>query len=571
MISHLVIKNMAIVDEIILDFKQNMTVLTGETGAGKSIIIDSISLLLGERAKADIIRHGEDKAVIEGVFDVDYKPEIVQFLETNDIDYEIDESLIIKRIIKSTGGSQIRINGALASLTQLKQLGNMLVDVHVQHDSFRLFTPEKYPDIIDNLVQNDKIIKLKNNYYEAIVQYKKDLKNLNAFNEVAKHSTSRLFTIQSELKDLEAAELVEGEEEELLYKKNLIVASDDINTIYAEILESTENRDGALDLIYPVLDLMEDLIEINPKLIELQTQIKDIYYNLEDFNQTIQKEQARLDYDPRELEDIDNRLSVLKRLGRKFQMDTYEMIEYLQEIRNERDELENLDNKIDELTLKLQISYDLVLSTGETLNEARVQIARRVEEALVKELRDLKLPNAQFEIGFKRSVSDDITKNSFSINGLYDIDMYLSTNRGEPLKPINKVASGGELSRIMLGLKSILIRGQALGTIIFDEIDTGVSGQVATSIGAKMQEIASFKQVFCITHLPQVASYAHYHLHVTKIEKNNRTATQVKYLTREERVHEIAVMMSDEVVTEASLKNAREMLKSKGDKHGSEN
>ena len=554
---------MAIIESLSLDLNEKMTVLTGETGAGKSIIIDSISLLLGERARADVIRHNEDKAVIEAVFSVPIKASLQQFLEDNDIDYDEAEGLVIKRTIKRAGGSQIRLNGSIVTVNQLKELGEMLVDIHVQHDSFRLFQPEMYYSLLDNLVQSDKIIVLRQAYLDTLADYRRALVVYKDFKAKSEDMEARLFQLSGEKEELAKVKLVSGEFEDLIKQRDLMASSDELHSIFSDILEATNSDEAALELLYPILKQVDDLVKINSKFEPLLTQIRDVYYNLEDFTQTITREKGKLTYDPGELDQVEERISDLRRLERKYKMDIAELIQYEKQITLELAQFENVDEYEEDLINEIKDSHQLLIKRGEALNDAREMIANKVKAALVKELQDLKLPNAQFDVLFTRIATDDVMKGHYSSNGLYEIDLLLSTNKGEPPKPLSKVASGGELSRIMLALKSILNRGQLIGTIIFDEIDSGVSGQVATSIGAKMQEISGYKQVLCITHLPQVASFAHHHLHVSKMDSDGRTVTKVNYLEGEARVHEIAVMMSDEKVTEASLGNAREMLNNK--------
>jgi len=554
---------MAIIQSLSLDLNEKMTVLTGETGAGKSIIIDSISLLLGERASTDVVRHNEDKAVIEAVFNVPVKGELQRFLDDNDIEYDEDEGLVIKRTIKRIGGSQVRLNGQIIAVNQLRELGGMLVDIHVQHDSFRLFQPEMYYSLLDNLVQNDKVARLRQAYLDTLADYRRALSAYKDFKAKSEDMEARAFQLSGEKEELSAANLVVGEFEEMIAQRDLMASSDELHSIFSEVLEATNGDDAAMELLYPVLEQVENLVKINSRFEPLLAQIRDVYYNLEDFISTMTREKGKLTYDPLELEQIEDRISDLRRLERKYKMDIAELIAYEKQITSELAQFENAPEYEEDLINEIKDLHHLLIERGEALNDARETIASRVKMALVKELQDLKLPNAQFDILFTRTATDDVMRGNYSSNGLYEIDLLLSTNKGEPLKPLNKVASGGELSRIMLALKSILNRGQLIGTIIFDEIDTGVSGQVATSIGAKMQEISGYKQVLCITHLPQVASFAQYHIHVSKVDSDGRTTTQVNYLEGDARVHEIAVMMSDENVTEASLSNAREMLASK--------
>ena len=563
MLSHLTIKNMAIIEKLSLDFGEKMTVLTGETGAGKSIIIDSISLLLGDRASADVIRHNEDKATIEAVFNPKSSSELVAFFESHDIDYDVNDGIVIKRTIRKAGGSQVRINGELVTVNQLKELGSFLVDIHVQHDTFRLFKPEAYYGLIDNLVTSDKLRLLREGYQEALGSYKEAKACHEDFKKKAKDMASRLTQLTAESEELEAANLVAGELEELEEKQKLMADGDKLHGLFTDLLAAINGDDQAMECLHPALDLATSLSELNPKFEGLSAQIDDIYYTLEDLAASLTKEANGLMFDPSELDEVEIRIGELRRLERKYKMDVTELIVYRDEIQQELVQFEDVDGHLEELVAHIKATHARLIDAGELLNDARVKVADKVKTALVKELNDLKLPNAAFDITFDRMNTDDVMDGSYSSNGLYEIDFLLSTNKGEPLKPLNKVASGGELSRIMLALKSILNRGQLLETIIFDEIDTGVSGQVATSIGAKMQEVSEFKQVLCITHLPQVASYAHHHLHVSKSDQDGRTITQVNYLEGEDRVHEIAVMMSDESVTEASLNNAREMLASK--------
>ena len=563
MLSHLSIKNMAIIESLSLDFNKKMTVLTGETGAGKSIIIDSISLLLGERASVEVIRHNEEKAIIEAVFTVSIKADLQRFLEDNDIDYDEDEGLIIKRTLRRNGASQVRLNGSIVTVNQLKELGNMLVDIHVQHDSFRLFQPEMYYGLLDNLVQNDKIIVLRQAYITALTDYRLACVVYKEFKDKSTDLEARMYKLNDEKDELKAAMLVVDEYEQLLVQRDLMASSDELHSIFSEALEATNGDGAALELLYPILEHVEDLVKINAKFEPLLTQIRDVYYNLEDFIGTVTREKGRLTFDPRELAEVEDRISQLRRLERKYKMDINDLIEYEKQINLELAQIENSEEHEDDLINVIKHAHQVLIERGEALNDARVMVADRVKKALVKELHDLKLPYAQFDVEFTRMATDDVMNGKYPSNGLYGIELLLSTNKGEPLKPLNKVASGGELSRIMLALKSILNRGQLLGTIIFDEIDSGVSGQVATSIGAKMREISGYKQVLCITHLPQVASFAHHHLHVSKTDNDGRTTTRVQYLEGDERAHEIAVMMSDEQVTEASLTNAREMLASK--------
>jgi len=558
MLSHLSIQNMAIIESLQLDLNEQMTVLTGETGAGKSIIIDAISLLIGDRASTDLIRHHEDKAVIEGIFEISKNKPLKKLLNQYHID--VDDQLVIKRMIKRTGKGQIRANGELITVNQLRELGQFLVDIHVQHDTHRLFQPENNYHLIDNLSNNDLIIQKNLVYQVALKRYKSAKKAYLDYQKNSEDIQKRLDLMIFQKNELEKANLKVGELEELEKRRHIMVNADKLHQTYTQILTSINCDGGALERLYEVLNLTQNAIIINPNLNDASTQINDIYYGLEEYIQLVSAQLENLSYDPEELEEIESRLNELQQLKRKYRMDISELIAYYEQVDRELSQLEDTNQYEEGLLSELKEAHRSLVSEGEALNDERKAITELIKDALVKELHDLQLYNAQFDVAFRPYETGDFLKPQYSEHGIYEIQFLLSTNKGEPLKPLHKVASGGELSRVMLALKTILNRGQFVSTIIFDEIDTGVSGQVASSIGSKMKEIAKKKQVLCITHLPQVASLANYHIHVSKYEKDARTVTTVKKLTYNERSIEIARMLSSDNITESALQNAMQLL-----------
>lgn len=549
---------MAIIESLALDLKQNMTVLTGETGAGKSIIIDAISLLLGDRASTDLIRHHEEMAVIEGVFEVEENMPLKEYL--SQLNMTVEDQLVIKRTIKRVGNGQIRVNGELLSVTQLKEIGQYLVDIHVQHDTHRLFHNEYNYQLIDRFDVTHEAEKKDHEYRMALSKYNQAKQDYLAFKRNADETQKRMDLMLFQKNEIEKVQLKLGELEELEERRNLILNSDKLHKTYSQILQSLTSDGGALERLYQAYNSTQHLCSIDESLSPSVTQMGDIYYGLEDFINVISSKLDELNYYPEELEEIESRLNELQQLKRKYRLEIPEIIAYYDQIVHDLSMIEDVEQYETSLYRAVEEAYESVITSGEQLNEKRMEIANGIKAELVEELHNLQLFNAQFDVEFKRLNTEDILNTIFFTHGIYEIQFLLSTNKGEPLKPLNKIASGGELSRIMLALKTILHRGQYVSTIIFDEIDTGVSGQVASSIGSKMKDISQDKQVLCITHLPQVASLADYHLHVSKNEKNGRTITQVKELTVEERELEIARMLSSDNITESALLNAKHLL-----------
>ena len=558
MLSHLSIQNMAIIESLQLDLNNNMTVLTGETGAGKSIIIDAISLLIGDRASTDLIRHHEEMAIIEGVFEIEHNQPLKDYLLEQNI--PVDDQLVVKRIIKRVGNGQIRVNGELLSANQLKEIGQYLVDIHVQHDTHRLFHQEYNYQLIDNFGLTDDISSSNEAYQKALKEYNQAKQAYLNFKKNAQDIQKRLDLILFQKNEIEKANLKKGELDELEDRRNLILNSDKLHKTYSQILHGLNCDGGAIERLYQAYNATQTLANIDESLSSAVTQMGDIYYGLEEFVTLISSKLDELNYYPEELEEIESRLNELQQLKRKYRLEIDEIMDYYEQIVTELAQVDDSEYYEQMLYETLEMTHKNLITAGEVLNEKRVAIACGIKTQLIEELHDLQLFNAQFDIEFSRLKTDDLLNSIYSTHGIYEIQFLLSTNKGEPMKPLNKVASGGELSRIMLALKTILNRGQYISTIIFDEIDTGVSGQVASSIGSTAKEIAKQKQVLCITHLPQVASLADYHIHVSKYEKDGRTVTAVKKLSIDERIHEVARMLSSDNVTESALQNAKQLL-----------
>ena len=548
MLLSLTVKNFAIIDNMNIDFSNGMTVLTGETGAGKSLIIDAISLLFGDRASNDLVRYGENKAVIEGVFS-DYSNKVLDILKQYDINE--DDILVIKREIYQNGKSIAKVNGETINLTVLDLLSNELGDIHTQFDVVKLVNPKNYFTFIDNHEINQLLISYKqslNEYRNVLNQYNDKLKQENLNNQ-------KLEFLKYQINELKKAKLDPNEEEILKKELNIINNYEKISSNYNDFIDSFDQND-ILKNLYEALNSLKKNSEYS-NLDKLIQRLENSYYDLDDIYQEITKISHSIDYNPNELDEKNERLSVYSSLKRKYKMSTIELINYLENITNEIDEIENYDFYINELRKKLDLSYNNTLEIAKKISRIRKIQADNLKNSLINVFPELSLKNTTMEIVIKE------TENFYS-NGINEIDFLISFNKGEPLKPLNKIASGGELSRFMLAIKSISCLKDLQKTFIFDEIDSGVSGEVAFSIGLKISDISKNNQVICVTHLPQVASVATEHLNISKkIIDENRTITSIKKLSEEEKIESIALMISNGKITDASIALAKEFLNNK--------
>lgn len=560
MLAQLKIKNFAIIDDLNISFQEGMTVLTGETGSGKSIIIDAISLLLGERASLEMIRFDKEQAIVEGLFFYN-NPKIDQILLSFGLETE-DNTLIIMREITKNGRNICRLNGNLVTVSQLKQIGNYLVDIHVQHDTQRLINTSNYLYLIDALNDEDFAHDLKKyqNLYNQYMQTIKDYQKLEQENE---SNQEKLDFYNFQLNELNQAKISFDEYQDLLEKRNKFVNYDKIyENLKTAFQLVSENK--VLERLYDSANHLSKISSFSTKYNEISENIISHYYQLEELISSINNEIESLDYDPQELDKIESRLNVYSNLKRKYKMEVEDLITYHNQLVGKMEKIENYDFIIKQLNNKLKELYQDTLKYGKKLREKRMKIAKEIEVKLLEHLDSLKLANTTFKIQFNElnvDESDYLNNKVFFENGLDTLDFYVSFNIGEPIKPLSKVASGGELSRFMLALKTILMEKQNLATIIFDEIDTGVSGSTAHAIAQKIKKISENTQVLCITHLPQVASISDNHLYISKTIENNRTITSVKLLNQNERITEIAKMIAGENINEVVINNAKNLMK----------
>ncbi|MEH7119098.1 DNA repair protein RecN [Neobacillus vireti] len=557
MLAELSIKNFAIIEDLSISFEKGLTVLTGETGAGKSIIIDAIHLLVGGRGSAEFVRHGEEKAVIEGLFQID-DPNHPIMAKIFEFGIEIEEGMVIlRRDIARSGKSVCRINGKLVTISILREIGSTLVDIHGQHEHQELMDETRHLPLLDQFGA-EEIVPAENEYTQVFRRYEQTLHKLKSLSENDQQTAHRLDLIQFQFDEIQKANLKSNEDEELSEEKrrlgNFERVFDAIQTGY----NALKGEHKGLDWIGLVMGSLEEAASLDSNYKELSDSISNSFYQLEDAAHSLRNELDVLEYDPQRLNEIEGRLNEINQLKRKYGKNIQEILEYAAKIEEEIETLQNKETHIGELEKELaSIKKDLILEAKQ-LTELRRKWATKLTKLIHKELKELYMEKTIFEIRFEAE------QHHFAKNGVDHIGFYISTNPGEPLKPLSKVASGGELSRIMLALKSIFSKHQGVTSIIFDEVDTGVSGRVAQSIAEKIYKVAAGSQVLCISHLPQVAAMADTHLFIAKNIKGGRTKTSVTPLKTEEKIKEIGRMISGTEITDLTKQHAEELLQLAG-------
>ena len=556
MLKKLVVKNFAILEDIEIDFYDGLTILTGETGAGKSLIIDSISLLLGERASVEMIRNGEEKALISGIFSFS-NIYLESFL--NKLNIQNNGEIEISRTISSSR-NVIKVNGVTISLNDLKVIAHYLADIHLQFDMTKLLNKENYIEIVDGF-KKDTIDEYKNKYLDSLNLLKEEndhyLDLLKRIEEIKNNEEQYKY----DLKELKSLALEKDEENNI---KERIAFLNNYDKIYSLIKESEEiiNKDALSD-IYQIKNNVNNLSSYQNEYKELYERINNAYYEIEDIFDSLNKKSRHFDYDPKELEDLEMRLSAINSLKKKHNKTFEELLIYQEELESILSKEEDYTTLLNEEKEKLQDIYNRTYVLANDLSKVRKEIAKVIEKESEKHLLDLGLKSV-FEVRINSfNKPSDIDLSIFNDNGIDDIDFYIETNIGEGLKPLAKIASGGEVSRIMLAFKALTIKSSKVETVIFDEIDTGISGEVASKVARKIYEISLSTQVISITHLPQVAALSKNHLKIAKEIKNKRTYTSIKYLSLDEKIYEIASLISGGKVSEKQLEYAKEMVLSK--------
>ena len=548
MLSLLHIENIAVIERSEISFEPGFNVLTGETGAGKSIVIDAISAILGERAYRDMIRTGTEKASVRAVFtDV---PQLDWFAENG---MEYDAETIIQREIFLDGRNVCRVNGSLVNVSILRKLGIQLINIHGQHDSASLFDEENHLTFLDAFGDHSNLIDTYKEKYSAVCQLRREIDSL-TMDESEK--LRRMETLRYQIAEIEKAELVAGEDEELEARRKLLQSAEKIAdgmNDAAENLYGGEDSDGAASLLAMAERALARISKYSESIAEIHEKVADLMYQVEDAARLVLDARDELSYSDEELDRIESRLDVIHKLRRKYGATCADILEYLEKAKLELDEIEFADDHLERLKGKLQKAEQEAWTAAKNLRNARKATAETMSARILSELEQLDMPKVQCECRF--------TETELTSNGADTVAFYMSANAGEDLKPLSKVASGGELARIMLAMKNVLAEKDQVNTLIFDEVDTGVSGRAAQKVAEKLRSVANHKQVLCVTHLPQLAALAQNHLLIAKEERGGRTFTTVTPLDVEGRKLELARIIGGANITETTLKSAEEMLR----------
>ncbi|MBN8432826.1 DNA repair protein RecN [Priestia flexa] len=564
MLAELSIKNFAIIDELSVSFEKGLTVLTGETGAGKSIIIDAIHLLVGGRGSSEFVRHGTNRAEIEGLFLIE--DEHPCYEKAKQVGVEVEDGMVVlRRDITMNGKSICRINGKLVTLGILREVGQTLMDIHGQHEHQDLMNQDRHLILLDQY-GGQKVEEALSEYREVFATYTTLKKQLEQLTENEQQMAHRLDLIQFQLDEIKAADLQPNEDEQLMDERLKISNFEKIYTSLTDAYNALHGEQRGLDWLGVAMNHAEDISNLEDTYGEISEVISSSFYQIEDVSYRIRQQLDLLEYDPKRLNFIESRLNEISHLKRKYGQSVDEILEYAAQIEDEIDRIENRDTHVEKIKQKLSSVAEDLLVEAKNVSEVRKQLAAELTDSIHQELQELYMAKTIFNIVFEKlppnQADSELSGGSvkFTKDGIDSVEFYISTNPGEPLKPLAKVASGGELSRIMLALKSIFSKHQGVTSIIFDEVDTGVSGRVAQSIGEKIHAISVDSQVLCISHLPQVAAMADTHLFISKQIKDDRTTTSVLPLNEEEKTKEIARMIAGAEITDLTQQHAQELL-----------
>ncbi|CAM4155602.1 DNA repair protein RecN [Listeria booriae] len=553
MLQELTIRNFAIIESLNLSFQEGMTVLTGETGAGKSIIIDALGLLVGGRGSVDFIRHGEEKLEIQGLFTINPQNKgCLEALESNGIDAS-DHMVVLERTLFQSGKNTCRINGKLATTGVLREIGSRLIDIHSQHEHQELMNDEFHLQLLDRFAWKE-IAPTLSQYEAKYAEYKEMKAKWHNWTKNEQELAQRLDMLRFQQDEITNADLRLGEEEALMEQKHVLANFEKINENLQNAYTALQGEERGLEFVSEAMRYVGAASDILPEFKTLSESVASSFYLLEESAMQIRQELDKLEFQPDELDTIESRLNELNQLKRKYGKTVEAIIHYNEEIDQEILELSDRETHLGQLEKELESAKQDLQKLAEKLTTIRQKAAKQLEKQIKNELNQLYMEKAIFQVNFATPASE------FTENGIDKVAFYMSTNPGEPLKPLSRIASGGELSRMMLALKTIFSRHQGITSIIFDEVDTGVSGRVAQAIAEKIYAVAVGSQVLCISHLPQVAAMADHHFYISKTTTANRTMTSVTALSGDEKVEEISRMIAGIEVTDVTKQHATEML-----------
>ncbi|WP_456032294.1 DNA repair protein RecN [Ruminococcus sp.] len=551
MLSELYIENLAVIEKATIDFSDKLNVFTGETGAGKSILINGINAILGQRVTKDIVRTGTDKAVISALF-TDIGDNVLQVLDELGISAE-DGQLFLTREIRSDGGSVARVNSRAVNVSVLKSIGETLVTIHGQHDNQILMAPERHIDILDSYAESEALIE---DYHSSFRELQSIAKKINKIKTEQTKKEFRMAELADIVEEINALNIHEGEDKEIEAELNIsknAVAISEALYMAKQLLSGDDDTDGAVEMTQRASQSVEGYTDIMTEISPIYDRLSSAAIEMEDISEEIGSLLDSLDIDPKRYDYLNQRSDELRRIMKKYGPELDDVLTTLENSQNELDELSGAEQSLDELNKEKERLLAEVSKKAKALSDHRKKAGERFVSQVTEELEFLNMPKVKLVVQQKTG--------KLTINGMDSIEFLISANLGEEPKPIAKIASGGELSRIMLALKNVIAEKDSIGTLIFDEIDTGVSGRAAQKIGIKLKQISRLRQVLCVTHLAQMAVMADNHLLIEKNIQGDRTVTTVRTLDHEQRKYEIARIMGGENITELMLENAEQYLK----------
>lgn len=553
MLQELAIKNFAIIDHLTLSFDGGMTVLTGETGAGKSIIIDAVGLLAGGRASSDLIRHGENKTVVQGLFEMPHSPALINLLENYGITPDPDQ-IILQRELSVSGKNVTRVNGTIVTVSILREVAAYLIDIHGQNEHQELMNPQTHLSLLDQF-GDASLQQLHEEYKKLYLEFQNIEEERSKLMLDEQQNSQRIDLLTFQINEIEQANLENEHEEETLLEERTLLANyqrivQGLTTLYATLQGDEGN---AIDQVGLGLEAIQRIEAFGSNYQVLANSLSEAYYQLQDVATTARNEMDEMSYDEGRLNEIELRLETLKQLRRKYGETILDVKSHYETIKIELDMISNKESYLDKLQKRYDKTYKSIIEVGQSLTEKRREVARKLEIEVQNQLKELYMEKAIFQVIFD---SHELVRPS----GLHSVEFYIAPNIGEPPKPLIKIASGGELSRMMLAMKTIFTKSQGITSIIFDEVDTGVSGRVAQAIANKIHAVSQHSQVLCITHLPQVAAISDQHFYIEKEVINARTYTHVEKISGNKRIAEIARMLAGTEITDLSIAHAKELL-----------
>jgi DNA repair protein RecN (Recombination protein N) len=561
LIESLYIKDFALIDEIEVQFEEGFNVLTGQTGAGKSIIIGALNMILGERADTEVIRQGANKAIAEAIIRIGRSNGIKDILQDNEV--EERDPLILRREIRNSG-SRAFINDTPVTISVLREVGNHLVDLHGQHDHQLLLRDENHLNVLDSFGHMQTALNEYRNAYEAVRDLKQEL---NTLKKRERELQEKMELYRFQLKEIEQAKLDPDEEELIDSEMHRLDNAEELDQKATMILEiGSEGEVNIMDMLHSIKSALRDIAGLDADFENYLAELDSARISIDEMLRFTDRYRSQIEFNPQRLEYLRQRKNELNRLKKKYARTISELIEYQKELEENLNLAENFDIEIERLEKKLREKAEVLKQKALILRDKRTDAGRHLSEMIQSELEKLGIPHSRFEtkIGVEKDdngwINIDGDKVKCTMDGIDTISFYISTNRGENPKPLSKIASGGEVSRVMLAMKSIIAREQSLPVMVFDEIDTGISGIISEKVGRSIHSLANHCQILAITHQPQIASQANKHYKVEKWENKGRTVTRILPLTEEEHIHEIASLMSGSEITEAAVASARELI-----------